>query len=536
MSRSADTVVRDHGLVPAEDPELARREALQERLVRPMPSDRFLGWISTLFVGAVAAVLRLVELGRPNRLVFDETYYAKDAFALLRFGDSRSFVETADDMIIAGDLDIFTAEPSFVVHPPAGKWLIAGGIELFGMEPFGWRVAVALAGVVTAMLVVRAGRRLFRSTLLGSLAGLLLAVDGMSIATSRIALLDGILAMFIVAAFACLLVDRDYVRRKYAVWAADLPIGTERKDLGPLVAWRPWRIAAAVFLGLACATKWSGVYALAVFGVLTVVWEIGARKAAGAPSPWAGAFLKDGPVAFLTMVPVAIATYVASWWGWIVGDNGWSRHWADDNPSSGVGGLLPDWVRSLWHYHGEILGSHQNITDDHPYESHASGWLLLLRPVLFDYESLERGEPGCEVNECSQAILALGTPLLWWGGCVALFVCVWMWLVKRDWRAGAILAGMVATWVPWLFFTERTTFAFYAAAIAPFIVLAVAYALGLLIGPRDVAPTRRMVGAALAGAFVLCTIALAAWFYPIHVDEVIPRDEWEARMWFNRWI
>ena len=536
MSRSAETMVQDPGLPPAEDPEQARREALRERLVRPMPGDRLWGWLGTLFVGAVAAVLRLVELGRPNRLVFDETYYAKDAFALLKFGDSRGFVENADDMIIAGDLNIFTDEPSFVVHPPGGKWLIAGGIELLGMEPTGWRLASALAGVLTAMLVVRAGRRLFRSTLLGSLAGLLLAVDGLSIATSRIALLDGILATFIVAAFACLLIDRDYARRKYAEWAAEQAIGVERDDLGPLVVWRPWRILAAAMLGLACATKWSGVYTLAVFGILTVVWEIGARKAAGAPSPSAGAFFKDGPIAFMTMMPVAIATYLATWWGWIVGDNGWSRHWADDNPSAGAGALLPDWIRSLWHYHAEILGSHQNITNDHPYESHASGWLLLLRPVLYDYESIGRGEQGCEVDECSQAMLALGTPLLWWGGCVALLVCVWMWLVKRDWRAGAILSGMLATWVPWLFFTDRTTFAFYAAAIAPFIVLAVAYAMGLLIGPRDASPTRRMVGAALAGAYVLCTLALAAWFYPIHVDEIIPRDEWQARMWFDRWI
>lgn len=536
MSRSADTFVQERRSSPALNPEKARRDALQERLVRPMPDDRLWGWVATLFVGAVAAVLRLVDLGRPNRLVFDETYYAKDAFALLRFGDSRSFVDGADEMIIAGNLDIFTDEPSFVVHPPAGKWLIAGGIELLGMEPTGWRLASALAGVVTAMLVVRAGRRLFRSTMLGALAGLLLAVDGLAIATSRIALLDGILAMFIVAAFACLLVDRDYARHRYAEWSANLSVGADRDDLGPLIAWRPWRLAAAVLLGLACATKWSGAYALAVFGILTVVWEIGSRKAAGAPSPWAGAFLKDGPVAFLTMIPVAIGTYVVTWWGWIVGDNGYSRQWAASNPSSGVGALLPDWVRSLWHHHAEILGSHQNITDDHPYESHASGWLLLLRPVLFDYESIERGEQGCEVNECSQAMLALGTPLLWWGGCVALLVCLWMWLVKRDWRAGAILSGIVATWVPWLFFTERTTFAFYAAAIAPFLVLAVAYGLGLIIGPRDSSPARRMVGAAAAGAYVLCTVALAAWFYPIHVDEVIPRDAWEARMWFNRWI
>ncbi len=73
MSRSADTMVDDHELVPPEDADQARREALLRRLVPPMPDDRLWGWLGTLFVGAVAAVLRLVDLGRPNRLVFDET-------------------------------------------------------------------------------------------------------------------------------------------------------------------------------------------------------------------------------------------------------------------------------------------------------------------------------------------------------------------------------------------------------------------------------------------------------------------------------
>jgi dolichyl-phosphate-mannose-protein mannosyltransferase len=45
-----------------------------------------------------------------------------------------------------------------------------------------------------------------------------------------------------------------------------------------------------------------------------------------------------------------------------------------------------------------------------------------------------------------------------------------------------------------------------------------------------------MVGAVVVGAFVLATIVLAAWFYPIHVDELIPTDEWRRRMWFRNWI
>jgi dolichyl-phosphate-mannose-protein mannosyltransferase len=492
-----------------------------------MPPDGLWGWLGPLFVGAVAAILRLVDLGRPDKFIFDETYYAKDAYSLLRFGNARSFVEGADDKILAGDLDVFTDDPSFVVHPTIGKWLIALGIKLVGMEPVGWRLATAIAGVITVVIVARAGRRLFRSTLLGTTAGLLLAVDGMSITLSRTAILDGILALFIVAAFACLLVDRDRARAMYADWVDS---GSERS---PLFAWRPWRLAAGVLLGLACGTKWSGLYALAVFGVLTICWDVGARRAAEQESPLRNTVLRDGPIAFLTMVGSAAVVYLASWTGWIVGDDGWSRQWAALRPATGIGSVVPEWLRSLWHYHWEMWHFHSELAAPHDYASDAWGWLLLTRPVSFDYTGLERGQQGCDVDKCSQAVLALGTPLLWWGACVAMAVCLWMWLTKRDWRAGAILAGLFATWAPWLFFFGRTTFAFYAVAIAPFLVLAVAYVLGLILGPADANSSRRMWGAAFAGAYVLAVVVVAAWFYPIHVDATITFDDWLRRMWFR---
>jgi dolichyl-phosphate-mannose-protein mannosyltransferase len=492
-----------------------------------MPHDRPWGWLGPLFAGAVAALLRFVDLGRPGKFVFDETYYAKDAFSLLRFGDARSFVEGADDKIIAGDLDVFTDQPSFVVHPTIGKWLIALGIRLVGMEPTGWRLATAAAGVVTVVIVARAGRRLFRSTLLGTTAGLLLAVDGMSITVSRTAILDGILAMFVVGAFACLLVDRDWARARSAEWAES---GTDRSLL---LGWRPWRLAAGILLGLACGTKWSGLYALAVFGVLTVCWDYGTRRVAGQRSPLRHTVLRDGPLAFVTMVGSVLVVYLASWTGWIVGDNGWSRQWAALKPASGLADLVPDWLRSLWHYHWEMWNFHSGLTTPHDYASDAWGWLLLARPVSFDYTGLERGQQGCAVEKCSQAVLALGTPLLWWGACAALAVCVWMWLTRRDWRAAAILAGVLATWAPWFLFVGRPTFAFYAAAVAPFLVLAVAYVLGLILGAPDAEPTRRMIGAAIAGGYVLAVVVVAAWFYPIHVDATIPFDAWLRRMWFR---
>jgi hypothetical protein len=57
-----------------------------ERLRVAMPNDRVTGWMVTLIIGAIAFAIRFVNLGYPNKLIFDETYYAKDAYSLLKFG------------------------------------------------------------------------------------------------------------------------------------------------------------------------------------------------------------------------------------------------------------------------------------------------------------------------------------------------------------------------------------------------------------------------------------------------------------------
>ena len=143
------------------------RERVRERLVTPMPADRFWGWAGPLLVTAVAGVLRFRDLGRPKAFIFDETYYAKDAWSLLHFGVEQDYIkggegepDPANAKILDGDLTgLWTGDPSYVVHPPGGKWTIALGEQLFGFTPFGWRFVVALAGTLAVLMVARIGRR-----------------------------------------------------------------------------------------------------------------------------------------------------------------------------------------------------------------------------------------------------------------------------------------------------------------------------------------------------------------------------------------
>ena len=113
-------------------------------------------------------------------------------------------------------LDVFQNAPDFVVHPPLGKWTIALGEYLFGVNPWGWRTSVAALGTLAILITARTARRMTRSTLIGTTAGLLLAVDGMAIVHSRTALLDQSIMFFALCAFALLVLDRDRARAALA--------------------------------------------------------------------------------------------------------------------------------------------------------------------------------------------------------------------------------------------------------------------------------------------------------------------------------
>ncbi|MFE3327624.1 dolichyl-phosphate-mannose--protein mannosyltransferase [Streptomyces sp. NPDC059176] len=536
---------------------------LRERLVPPYtrPSDRLwsvvgvppgaaqrmermAAWGGPVMVALVAGLLRFWHLGSPKAVIFDETYYAKDAWALVNQGYEGSWPKDVDKAILANpDTVPIPVEPGYVVHPPVGKWVIGLGEQLFGFTPFGWRFMVFVVGTLSVLLLCRIGRRLFRSTFLGCLAGALLAVDGLHFVMSRTALLDQVLMFFVLAAFGCLLVDRDWARRKLA---DALPVdeqGVLRPDARTArtlrLGWRPWRIAAGLMLGLASATKWNGLYILVAFGLLTVLWDVGARRTAGALQPYRAVLRNDVLPAFVSTVPVAIGTYIASWTGWIVTDKGYFRDWAQLDGRGGSWTWLPDWLRSLWHYETEVYSFHVNLTSGHTYQSNPWSWIVLGRPVSYFYEDPTPGTAGCpatEAENCAREVLAIGTPLLWWAACFALVYVLWRWAFRRDWRAGAIACGVAAGWLPWFLYQERTIFLFYAVVFVPFLCLAVTMMIGAIIGPPGSDERRRAFGAVAAGVLVLLIAWNFIYFWPLYTGQAIPMDDWRNRMWLDTWV
>ncbi|MFH8580339.1 dolichyl-phosphate-mannose--protein mannosyltransferase [Streptomyces zaomyceticus] len=508
---------------------------------------RLMAWGGPLLVTAVAGLLRFWNLGKPRAVIFDETYYAKDSWALINQGYEGAWPKDIDKTILTDPGSVLIpTDPGYVVHPPMGKWMIGLGEKMFGFEPFGWRFMVALLGTLSVLMLCRIGRRLFRSTFLGCLAGLLLAVDGLHFVMSRTALLDQVLMFFVLAAFGCLVLDRDRTRKRLAGALPEDEEGVLRPDAeiaeSLRLGWRPWRIAAGVMLGLAAATKWNGLYVMVGFGLMTVLWDVGGRRTAGAVRPYLAVIRKDLVPAFVSVVPVAIATYLVTWTGWIVSDKGYFRNWAADQDKldgGGTWGWLPQWLRSLWHYESEVYSFHVGLTSPHTYESNPWSWIVLGRPVSYFYESPAPGTAGCPASakeKCAAEVLALGTPLLWWAACIAILYILWRWAFRRDWRAGAIACGIAAGWVPWFLYQERTIFLFYAVVFVPFLCLAVAMMLGAIVGPAGSSERRRTFGAVAAGCIVLLIVWNFIYFWPIYTGTPIPLDQWRNRMWLDTWV
>jgi dolichyl-phosphate-mannose-protein mannosyltransferase len=507
-------------------------EMVRRRLVPPMPDDRWGSWLATGVVVLIGAILRLVGLGWPKGKIFDEIYYATEGHDLFTHGVEWNATNNNGD---------------FVVHPPLGKWIIGVGEWLFGYNEFGWRIAAAVFGIGSILIVIRLARRLFRSTMLGCVAGLLMALDGLHFVLSRSALLDVFLMFFLLAAFGCLVLDREARRRG---WLAALEAGFDPTSPGAVpprrgVPW--WRLAAAGLTGCAMAVKWSALWYIILFVVLIYLWEAGARKSAGLRHPWRDTLLEEtGWVALFGVLIVAV--YLASWTGWFATNDGYDRHWIASTGHHETPVLSA--LRNLWHYHMEALNFHDHLTTKHTYQSWPWQWLLLGRPVAFYWSSAGP----CGASSCAAEVLLLGTPILWWSFIPALAALAWFGVSRRDWRALALGLGVCAGILPWFNYEldDRTMFYFYVLPAEPFLVMTVAYVLGCLMrGPERIGASirspggyeivpgqdRRVIGAVIAGVYLLIVALCFAYFYPIYIGKTITYTQWYARMWLgSRWI
>jgi dolichyl-phosphate-mannose-protein mannosyltransferase len=485
------------------------------------PTDRFRGWAVTGVITLLAMITRFINLGSPTDAgtpIFDEKHYAPQAWQVLH----NHGVED---------------NPGFglVVHPPVGKQLIAFGEALFGYDGVGWRFTGALLGVVMVTLVTRIVRRISRSTIVGAIAGVLLICDGVSFVAGRTALLDGLLTFFVVAAFGALIVDRDQVRQRMHV--ALLAGRSTATAWGPRLGVRWWRFLAGVLLGLACGTKWSGLYFVVFFGAMSLAFDVVARRQYQVRRPWLGTARRDLiPTGYaLGVIPVAV--YLASYAPWFASETAIDRHEVGMTigPHSVV--PFPDAFRSLWHYSAKALQFHAGLTNAagnyHPWESKPWSWPMSLRPVLYAIDQQNVG--GCGGQSCVKAEMLVGTPAMWWLAVPVLLYALWRSAIRRDWRYAVALVGYCAGWLPWFADIDRQMYFFYAATMAPFLVMAIALICGDILHRPGQSREGRTLGLIAVSCYVALVVTNFAWLFPVLTGLPISQQTWNMEIWLPSW-
>lgn len=420
-----------------------------------------------------SASVRFVNLSRPKELVFDEIYYVDGAKDFLKYG-----------------VEIENGTSEFIAHPPIGKWVIASGIKLFGDNPFGWRFSTALLGTLSILFVYLISKHLFNSEKWALLSAALVSLDGLHLVMSRTSLLDMTLMFFILVGLFALLKENFWL--------------------------------AGFLFGLALATKWSAIYYVAFFGIYYLARDIYRIQLNEESKVRNYLQITARRAAQLAILP--LFTYVASWIGWFNSSLGWSRNWGVENA-----GLLPNALRSFWHYQSEILYFHTHLTENHSYEAKAWSWLIMYRPTSFFYETPK----GCGAASCAQEVLAMGTPVLWWIATISLVILVALWLKNKQLSAGFILLAVSAGYLPWFVFPQRTTFTFYAIIFEPWLIMAFVAVLRNYYLTSFGNPKLKLYSI----IFITCLIAANfIYHFPIFVGQITTYDDWHSLMWFKKWI
>jgi len=261
---------------------------------------RFYKWqYFWLFLIVLATlIMHFCIITDPIGPLFDEIHYVNDA---------RSITENHTTMRLE--------------HPPLGKLIIVGGMELFGDNQWGWRVFPILFGTAAIVLFYFLCRRLNMSPTASNIATFLLAFENMTFVQSSVAMLDVFYLAFMMAAFLL------YVCRKY--------------------------ITSGIAIGLSGLAKLNGLLALPAVGIHWIF----SRQ----PRSWW----------FLLLILFAIISFLELM---IVFDFAITRDFS----------AVSDPIHRLREMQS-LSGSLTFATVDHPAASHAWEWVIFYKPMAYWY-------------------------------------------------------------------------------------------------------------------------------------------------------
>ena len=450
-----------------------------------------------------------------NSTYFDEIYHARTAYELLH-----------------------KMQPYEYTHPPLGKVFMSWCIAIFGMTPFGWRFAGALAGVLMLPGMYLLGKLLIKRTWGGMGAALLLALDLMHFTQTRIATIDSFVVLFIIWMVYFML-------RWFFLDFFHTPL---LKTLIPLAL-------SGICMGLGVASKWTGCYAGVVLALLFFfgVWRRGrlvaaARKKSPDSRSADEALQAEGGkklaltvaccLVFFVLVPLVIY-YCA-----------YIPFFAYDGAGVSVKKIIAEAER-MFSYH-----SQPGLGMDHSFYSPWYQWPIIGKPMWYSSNAFEP-------DGYQMSISAMGNPVLWWGGLAAVVCLACVWLSRHlrrdgtltlhvktdDPRCAILLTCYFVQLLPWIL-VPRGTYIYHYFPCVPFLALSITLCLDMLAdrmrtaipeGMEEQAVLRRVKTAEWTAwgllALILITAAvLFVAFFPYASGWLSPQSWMEKMQWFPSWL
>lgn len=439
-----------------------------------------------------AFVTRIYRLSTPSTYMFDEVYHAVTAKLILH-NDPRAFEWWNPP-----------PEPNTAVdwlHPPLAKYTQAIGMGIFGENSFGWRISAVIFGTMLVVVTAKLADALFENKSLALLAAFFAACDGLLLTQSRIAMNDIHVTFFIVLTFVVYIKFRKAVKTNYLLM-----------------------FLTGLSAGLACGSKWSGVFAIVVIGFFEFLDLVNKKYAINL-----GYFLSR--IAFLLVLPGVMYIFAYSQMFMqgktliCEGNQVQQNACYCSNESSlwvqALEKIVPErteyWkslearggcTRLISHFselHTQIWWYQTNLKATHTFQSRPWQWFLDARPVWFyvDYQDTTIAN-----------IYAQGNPLLFWFGDVAVIVSIITLFLnlkklkksaKKLWPLFFILIAYFTVWLPWEA-SPRIMFFYHYTPAVPLLSIILAYWLIQLCRLKN--------GKILAGictVLIFCTFVL---FYP----------------------
>lgn len=424
--------------------------------------------------------------------MFDEVYYARTGYEFIHH--------------------LPTYETT---HPQLGKCIIALGMLIFGCNPFGWRIFVALIGVLFVPLLYSFGKVLFKDTFMATVLGIFITFDCMHYSLSRICTIDNIVAFFIILTYYYMYryIEADKKYRTGTKWYSDK---FPPKKVYTLL------MLCGITMGCAIATKLTGVYA--AVGLLIIMLyhtiQYWPRKQARNLIYFCLLFFIVTPLIIYTL---AYIPAVEKWAHVGITDKSVSFDENGLNIAYGYTGLIARTLRNT----NYMINYHKNLVATHPYQSPAESWPFIYKTLLAANNLVTTKSSDTMTVYIRSTMSYMGNPAIWWPCIPAIIYTFYCAILKRDKKAMFLSVAYIAQYIPW-FGVNRCIFIYHYYPSAIFSFLMLGYGIDALI--KRFPKTKKYIC-----YYLIAVILLFIIFYPV-ISGIPFTDTWTRKLkWFDNW-